>query len=234
MCDGRPPFAGTREEVLAVIPAEPPSLKRRDLPVGLRDLIASLLAPNPDQRPATAVEVKDRLIELRAARENLERLLASNVGAVLQPALSAYLTADVGALIESPSAVSLQDDHRYLMLAIRELAETDCRRAVIDAATAAEIALRSAISSCLQRKGWSLHDIDRVIRSANGVSELFTNYTKLAVSRMPRVSRPEVIVGLGQVRNHAAHEERVPSFGKAVRAVEVAYHLVTAIHPVVG
>jgi serine/threonine protein kinase len=88
MCDGQPPFVGTREEVLAAVPADPPPLRRDDLPAGLGDLIASLLAPDRDQRPASALEVKERLIALRAARDNLDRLLASNVGAVLKPALA--------------------------------------------------------------------------------------------------------------------------------------------------
>jgi hypothetical protein len=146
--------------------------------------------------------------------------------------LATYLLADADALTESPSSVSLQDDHRYLMLAVRELAETDYRRAVIDAATAAEIALRWAISNCLQRKGWSLHDIDRTIRCANGFGELFANYTKLVLGRLPPVSQNDVMAGLAQVRNHAAHEGRIPSASKAIRAVEVAYHLVSTAHPV--
>jgi len=101
MCDGQPPFVGTREEVLAAVPADPPPLRRDDLPAGLGDLIASLLAPDRDQRPASALEVKERLIALRAARDNLDRLLASNVGAVLKPALATYLLADADALTES-------------------------------------------------------------------------------------------------------------------------------------
>ena len=232
MCDGQPPFVGTREEILAAVPADPPPLRRNDLPAGRRDLIASLLAPDRDQRPASALEVKERLIALRAARDNLDRLLASNVGTVLKPALATYLLADADALTESPSSVSLQDDHRYLMLAVRELAETDYRRAVIDAATAAEIALRWAISNCLQRKGWSLHDIDRTIRCTNGFGELFASYTKLVLGRLPPVSQNDVMAGLAQVRNHAAHEGRIPSASKAIRAAEIAYHLVSTAHPV--
>jgi eukaryotic-like serine/threonine-protein kinase len=234
MCDGHPPFIGTREEVLAAVPSEPPPLQRDDLPAALRDLVASLLAPDRNKRPASAAEVKEELIRLRAARENLDRLLASDVGTVLRPALAAYLMADASALTETPSAVSLQDDHRYLMLAVRELAETDYRRAVIDAATAAEMAIRWAISNHLQQKGWSLRDIDQTIRYANGFDELFARYRSLTPSDKPPISQNEVRAGLARVRNNAAHEGRIPSARKAIRAVEIALELVNGAHPLNG
>jgi serine/threonine protein kinase len=68
MCAGRPPFTGTRAEILAARRAgAPPSLERDDLPEALRDLIYCLLAPERDQRPARAAEVVERLEGLRAA-----------------------------------------------------------------------------------------------------------------------------------------------------------------------
>jgi serine/threonine protein kinase len=68
MAAGRPPFTGTHAEILAALRAgSPPSLERDDLPNGLRDLVISLLAPDRDQRPASAAEVVERLEGLRAA-----------------------------------------------------------------------------------------------------------------------------------------------------------------------
>ena len=65
---GDPPFTGTRAEILAARRAgPPPSLERDDLPEALRDLVISLLAPDRDQRPASAAEVVERLEGLRAA-----------------------------------------------------------------------------------------------------------------------------------------------------------------------
>jgi serine/threonine protein kinase len=78
MCAGRPPFTGTRAEILAARRAgPPPSLERDDLPEELRDLVIGLLAPDRDQRPASAAEVVERLARLRAA------LTASGPGAGL-------------------------------------------------------------------------------------------------------------------------------------------------------
>jgi serine/threonine protein kinase len=68
MVAGRPPFAGTRDEILAARRLGPPaSLERDDLPEALHDLVFRLLAPERDQRPASAAEVVERLEGLRAA-----------------------------------------------------------------------------------------------------------------------------------------------------------------------
>jgi serine/threonine protein kinase len=68
MCRGHPPFAGTREEILAARRTDPPPvLERDDLPEALRDLVFSLLAPAREQRPASAAGVVERLESLRTA-----------------------------------------------------------------------------------------------------------------------------------------------------------------------
>ena len=68
MVAGRPPFAGTRDEILAARRLGPPaSLERDDLPEALHDLVLRLLAPERDQRPASAAEVVERLEGLREA-----------------------------------------------------------------------------------------------------------------------------------------------------------------------
>ena len=229
MCEGRPPFAGTREQVMATVPAEPPALQRNDVPPGLRDLIVSLLAPDRDQRPASALEVKAHLTKLRMARDNLDRLLASNVGTTLKPALDAYLNAD--SVLTEPAAGSLPRDHGYLKQAIIALAETDYRRAVIDAATATEVALGRAISDHLQQRGWTAGDIRETVRDANGLDGLFARYIKLCSRLNQPVSTNDVRFDLAALRNKTAHDGRVPAAREAIRAVEIAYQLVTAAHP---
>ena len=68
MCSGHPPFGGTRAEILAVHRAgPPPSLERGDLPKALRDLVFCLLAPEREQRPASAAGVVVRLQGIRVA-----------------------------------------------------------------------------------------------------------------------------------------------------------------------
>jgi hypothetical protein len=85
MATGHPPFIGTREEILAARSAGPPQPPDRDdLPGALLDLIFSLLAYEPEQRPTSATFVVEQLDDLRAARAELERLLMSDETARLE------------------------------------------------------------------------------------------------------------------------------------------------------
>jgi Protein kinase domain/Putative DNA-binding domain len=73
MAAGCPPFAGSREEILAARRAGPPSpLEREDLPEALRDLVFCLLSADREQRPASAAEVLKRLEGIRAVRADIE------------------------------------------------------------------------------------------------------------------------------------------------------------------
>lgn len=95
MCDGRPPFTGTRDGILAARRVgPPPSLDRDDLPEALRDLVFCLLALERKQRPTSAAEVVERLEGLRAARADLERLLRSDESTTLE--LKSSLRTPVG------------------------------------------------------------------------------------------------------------------------------------------
>ena len=69
MCQGYPSFAGTSTEIQAARDTTPlPRLDREDLPEDLQDLVVSLLAPQPERRPATAAEVLARLESIRAGK----------------------------------------------------------------------------------------------------------------------------------------------------------------------
>jgi serine/threonine protein kinase len=85
MAAGRPPFAGSREEILAARRAgPPPPLDREDLPHTLRDLVFSLLSAEREQRPASAAQVIERLDGISTARADIERLLTSDESARLE------------------------------------------------------------------------------------------------------------------------------------------------------
>jgi len=85
MAAGRPPFAGSREEILAARRAGPPlPLDREDLPYTLRDLVFSLLSADREQRPASAAEVIEGLEGISTARADVERLLRSDESAGLE------------------------------------------------------------------------------------------------------------------------------------------------------
>ena len=233
MAAGHPPFGSTREEVLtARRPGLPPSLSWDGIPDGLRYLVVSLLTPLPEQRPESALDVAGRLEILRAANAGIERLLASTVDREVLRTLTTFINAGGRAqfLPVFIPKVDLPPDHRFLMQAITALAESDYRRAAIDAGTASEVALASAIKEELMSKGVNPEFIERTILAANGLEGLYSLYLSFGYA-LP-VSRGNIIANLAGVRNHAAHAGRVPSREEATRAVELAHVLVTAAHPV--
>jgi serine/threonine protein kinase len=69
MCQGYLPFAGVSAEIQAACGTVPlPRLDRDDLPEQLQDVVFSLLAPQPERRPASAAEVLARLESIRAGK----------------------------------------------------------------------------------------------------------------------------------------------------------------------
>jgi serine/threonine protein kinase len=85
MAAGHPPFVGTRDEILAARRLGPPlALERDDLPQALLDLIFGLLAPEPEQRPASAAAVIEPLNGIRAARAEIEQFLTSDETTTLE------------------------------------------------------------------------------------------------------------------------------------------------------
>lgn len=232
MAAGRPPFVGTREEILAARRAGlAPSIGRDGLPEGLRHLIFCLLAPEREQRPGSAAEVAGRLEHLRASNAQIERLLASAVDREVLKTLASFLNEESGVQFRSDFMpnIDLPPGRRLLMQAIMALAETHYRRAAIDAGTASEVALASAISDELQEKGLNPEYIERTIQTANGLVGLYSLYSSLG--RTLPVSLGNVRVNLAGVRNNAAHNGRIPSAEEATLAVEIAHAVVTAAHP---
>jgi serine/threonine protein kinase len=250
MVAGSEAFTGSREEILiAHLAGRPPALHRDGLPEGLRNLIFSLLAPNPDHRPRQADEVAGSLEQLRAAHAQIEQLLKTNIDHDVRKTLAAFLDTESSAIIKPTAGpdrnefsftpnVELPADHRFLMQAIMALAESDYRRAAIDAGTASEVALAWAISDLLDAKGVPQEFIENLILRANGIDGLFSQYLFLG-NAAPVSGTSEISIGslrsqLAGVRNKAAHAGTTPSADEATRAVEIAHSIVTAAHPFEG
>jgi serine/threonine protein kinase len=250
MVAGFQAFAGSREEILiAHLAGRPPALHRDGLPEGLRNLIFSLLAPNPDHRPRHADEVAGSLEQLRAAHAQIERLLKTNIDPDVRKTLAAFLDTESSAMVKSTAGseqnefrftpnIELPAEHRFLMQAIMALAEADYRRAAIDAGTASEVALSWAISAQLQAKGVPQEFIENLILRANGIEGLFSEYLSLD-NPAPVSGKREISIGalraqLAGVRNKSAHAGTIPSAEEATRAVEIAHSIVSAAHPFEG
>jgi hypothetical protein len=118
-----------------------------------------------------------------------------------------------------------------MMQAIIALAETDYRRAAIDAATAAEMALRLAITKYMQQRNRNPREIEQTTWEAKGLDDLFARYSFLDPHHKWRVTYSDVKLDLAKIRNDTAHAGRIPAAKRAIRAVEVAYALVNDLHP---
>ncbi|QFY05409.1 protein kinase [Nonomuraea phyllanthi] len=99
---GRPPFRGDSQVAIALLHLNeaPPSLGV-DVPAAVRELVMSLLAKEPEQRPATAMEVADRAYVLR------ESLATAGPGADLS-----MLTDPGGFRVREPGAVDERADEQ--------------------------------------------------------------------------------------------------------------------------
>ncbi len=245
MVAGHPAFPGGREEVLSARQAgRLPALHREGLPEGLVQLIFGLLSPVRNERPHHAYEVAGRLEELRAAHAKVQRLLDSDLDRDVLQTLETFLAVEEASRI-SPAPgesrlevfkpnVNLPPDHRLLMQAIMALAEGDYRRAAIDAGTASEVALGSAMREVLQSKNLNDEFIDQMVLRAHGIEGLFMEYIalgKVPMFRNAPVSRSRVMSQLAEVRNGAAHAGRVPTAKESTGAVELAHSLVMTAHP---
>ena len=247
MVAGSQAFAGNREEVLIARQAGcPPSLNRDGLPEGLRNLIFCLLALSPDDRPRQADEVAGCLEQLRAGHAQIERLIETNIDHEVLKTLTTFLDTESSAVIKSTAGrdrdefsftpnIELPPGHRFLTQAIMALAETDYRRAAIDAGTASEVALSAAISGLLEDMGVPRKFIEQLILRANGIEGLFSEYLSLGnlapVSRNKEISLGTLKAQLAGVRNKSAHAGTIPSAEEATRAVELAHSIVTTVHP---
>jgi serine/threonine protein kinase len=118
MACGRPPFSGTREEILAARRSGPaPSLERADLPAGLVDLVSRLLAPEQKQRPANTAEVVKCLEGLRTARTVPDPSVGPSEGQSLPKPDPAEVRASVGAKAVEYGVGDVIDD-RFEILGI--------------------------------------------------------------------------------------------------------------------
>lgn len=134
-----------------------------------------------------------------------------------------------GAFDRSSRAEHLPVEHRLLIDARDSLSSSDYRRAVIDAGTAAEVAIASFISETLLKHGLPIDFVDRATFTANGLIGLIGLYA--SSGRKLPVSKNAVASQLAEIRNRAAHGGLVPTPTEASKAIKVASALVGDSRP---
>jgi len=135
----------------------------------------------------------------------------------------------IGAFDNASSGAPLPAEHRLLLQARDSMWTKDLRATVIDAGTAAEVALGAAIHDDLSSLGVPQDFITKAIETANGVVGLHDLHVSLGHS-VP-VSRNQIMHQLAQRRNKAAHAGEVPSDTEGRQALTTATAVVNAARP---
>lgn len=105
----------------------------------------------------------------------------------------------------------------------------DTRRAVIDACTAAEMALGHAVRAHLRGRSVDESVIDSILKRANGIVEVFRLHL---VATDSAVSLNRVMKELAGPRNDAAHDGLEPSAFVAKKALDAARQVLIEVSPV--
>ncbi|MER5537401.1 hypothetical protein [Streptomyces mirabilis] len=120
-------------------------------------------------------------------------------------------------------------EHRMLLSATDAQLGGDLRSAVIDAATAAEVALASYVADSLEASGLERTFIDAMIKNVNGVVNLHELCTRLGGE--PAISKGKLTQGLASVRNLAVHGGQTPTPQETTVARQHAATIVQALRP---
>ena len=121
--------------------------------------------------------------------------------------------------------------HVILRRSVVEFHAGEYRLCVIDACSAAEIALGAALTARLQAQGLTNAEMEPLLRLGSGIAEAFPVYWQLVAAGQSAVSRNRVIDQLAGPRNRAVHAGEHPDDTVARRAVETAVMLVREAIP---
>jgi hypothetical protein len=151
-------------------------------------------------------------------------MLAGSVFFGAEPLSRAQLC---GALRYASQEQHLPVEHRMLLTAADAQSGGDRRGAVIDAATAAEVALGSYVADHLRGKHLQPEFIDEMIKSANGLMGLHS--LCIGVGGAPGVSKNRLMNELANVRNLVVHRGEEPSPEQTILACKHAKSIVQAL-----
>jgi HEPN domain-containing protein len=116
--------------------------------------------------------------------------------------------------------------YTILRRSLVELHAGEYRLCVIDACSAAEVALDAALTARLRAHGLTGADAERLLRLGPGIAEAFPVYQQLVAAGQSAVSRNRIIDQLANPRNRAVHAGEHPDETAARRALETAARLV--------
>jgi hypothetical protein len=116
--------------------------------------------------------------------------------------------------------------HTILRRSVVEYHAGEHRLCVLDACSAAEVALGTAMTVSLRQHGLADAEREQMLKLASGIAEAFPLYQRLVMMGQSTVSRGRVLDQLASPRNRAAHGGERPDETVAQRALETAGQLV--------
>jgi hypothetical protein len=116
--------------------------------------------------------------------------------------------------------------YTILRRSLVELHAGEYRLCVVDACSAAEVALDAALTARLRAHGLTGAETERLLRLGAGIAEAFPVYQQLVAAGQSAVSRNRVINQLANPRNRAVHAGEHPDETVAGRALETSARLV--------
>jgi hypothetical protein len=121
--------------------------------------------------------------------------------------------------------------HGVLRRSVLELYAGEYRLCVIDACSAAEIALSNVMQAHLTGRGLNQDGVEQLLRLAPGIDAAFRVYRQLVMAGASAASRNSVSEQLARPRNRAVHAGQHIDETAARRAVETARLLVQEADP---
>jgi hypothetical protein len=124
--------------------------------------------------------------------------------------------------------------HIVLRRSLVQLHAGEYRLCVIDACSAAEIALDAALTSRLHARGLQDGEIESLLRLGSGISQAFSLYRDVVMAGQSAVSQKRIGEHLARPRNRAVHAGEHPGEAVAKGALETAALLVREAVPLPG
>ena len=134
------------------------------------------------------------------------------------------------AVADTNAEHAVPHEHLFLRDARAAFRREDYRKAVIDAATAAEVALSKVIRQRLTGAGRDAKAIEQIFKKTSGVVELDELYSVL--DDPPPISRERLMNQVAEKRNEAAHAGISPTPDLARQSIATVSELLDAVTPV--
>jgi hypothetical protein len=169
---------------------------------------------------------------VRGANGKLSSATTSGRGPVLIQN-QRWATADevAAGFAAASSDLQIPPSHAVYRQSWMNMVMADYRLAVIDACSAAEMAIAAAVAESLRARGLSEAETEQLLRLGSGIAQGFQVYRQIVKNGHSAVSQNRVIERLARPRNRAVHAGERPDEVTARHAIDTAAMLIREAVP---